>query len=363
MEGSSKKRRRLWYLALASSLWACAGPPPVFHESMRGDIRAFDNASAKQTARWLDELQPVIEEWIPGSRAGQRFEVWRMTEAAWPGPGVPSDHDASYGVHTEGAAQIRLRDQPTIPGMEGVSAAPEWALRTKAILAHELVHGLLGDSWDALPRVVEEGLCDFLAARAVPELAGAERTTQALPLLLLATTEPVHVFATASADHCVGTATATLLRPTPLPDPETFLSVGASGVPPPWHRDADRVGRALGFALVSRIMERGGIEDLHRIAAISREPTSRAALTDALLDAAALDNLEANTLISLARGLLDRDDSNRWLGLVFAELVEGAETELRQQLAGQATTSSRLTTKRIEIRVGAKTSFGRFRLQ
>ncbi len=345
-------------VAVSLSLSACASAPPVSYQSTRGDIRAHDLASAEQTGAWLDDLQPVLESWIPDARTGRRFEVWRMADHEWPGPGILREQHPRYGLCLSESGQIRIRDQLTIPHMEEIARAPEWRLRTKAVLAHELVHGLLGDSWRGLPLVVEEGLADYLAARAVPELAGAERTTGALPLLLFATDEPVRVFATASAGGHVGAASATFIRPDPLPSPDAFLSVGTR-TSQRWSHEAERAGRALGFTIVDRITQRGGIERLNELASAGCDSAEGITSLDALLDAAGIDTLDTNTFVRLARGLLDEPDAPRWLGLAFAEILDDAQEDLRQSLASAGVPETPATL-RLELRAGTRISAGRF---
>jgi hypothetical protein len=71
----------------------------------------------------------------------------------------------------------RLEHRPEVVGL---AAPEEGRIRIRAdrlghdadfVLVHELVHALLGSSWDPLPAVMKEGLCDALSCRLVPEIA------------------------------------------------------------------------------------------------------------------------------------------------------------------------------------------------
>jgi hypothetical protein len=54
--------------------------------------------------------------------------------------------------------------------------------RVAATVAHELTHFSLGPVWRALPAVLEEGLCDWVATRAAPSNAPENRLCTALDL-------------------------------------------------------------------------------------------------------------------------------------------------------------------------------------
>lgn len=115
----------------------------------------------------LADLVPRVQDLLPDSR-GRLNEIWLDDFA-------------------------RLGDRPDVVGL---AAPDEGRIRIRAdrlghdadfVLVHELVHALLGSSWDPLPAVMKEGLCDALSCRLVPESAS---TVRAIRLFDAATTSP-----------------------------------------------------------------------------------------------------------------------------------------------------------------------------
>jgi len=120
--------------------------------------RAATESEARDLALMLADLVPELQRLLPDSR-GRLHEIWLDDFA-------------------------RLKDRPEVVGL----AAPgEGRIRIRSdrlgddadfVLVHELVHALQGGSWDALPAVMREGLCDALSCRLVPEVAPGVRAVR-----------------------------------------------------------------------------------------------------------------------------------------------------------------------------------------
>jgi hypothetical protein len=107
----------------------------------------------------LERLSPRVVEFLPDSACRAR-EVWvqaaptlyRFSEAAY---------EEADGFWSESHARIHLRES---------------AHSLARTLAHELVHSSLGQSWEALPGTIEEGLCDVVSVLLCPEDSVGMRT-------------------------------------------------------------------------------------------------------------------------------------------------------------------------------------------
>lgn len=142
-----------------------------------GVVRARNEEEARSVARALDEFLPAIALELPDARraitrpgAGARtLEVWVQEEPAlYVFPSSTAYRDAD-GFFSDRLGRIHLR-----AGSDDVE-------RT---LVHELVHASLGSSWHALPGTLEEGLCDVIASRLVPQSAARLRAGRLLAAAL-----------------------------------------------------------------------------------------------------------------------------------------------------------------------------------
>ncbi len=320
-------------LVCAALSSGCSSAPPVLLHSVHGDVRAYDVSQAEQAARWLDELQPLIESWLPGSRAGRRFEVWHLPDKTW-----PSSHTGSRGLYFE-QGQIHLRVNVPSDDLD-VPEVPNWAQLSKGALAHELVHGLLDESWSTLPAFIEEGLCEVLEDRAVPELLVRRGVHHGLLLLRLADPLRVLVRVTTTAGipttvegpepttAAVTLSTTASVRLEAGQPPSAGEILGTHGeIPPRWEGEAEEVGRALGYTLANRIVQRGGVEALYTLATDAQAQGRASIPADALLKAAGIEVLDEHTVATLAAELLANDEAPQWLALRFADLVDESMTK------------------------------------
>lgn len=152
---AGRSARALALAAVSLAFSACLARPPAESAPARlGTVRAATSARAQHVARAFDTLAPLVLAELPGASI-EPLEVW-VQETPTLYVLRASTYSDTDGFWAEGVRRIHLRD------------AADHLERT---LAHELVHASLAPEWDALPGTIEEGLCDVVAARVVPEAA------------------------------------------------------------------------------------------------------------------------------------------------------------------------------------------------
>lgn len=158
---STRGRARLRYWGrVATSLLAglsfsllvsCRAAPPEASVSRDfGTVRAATEEVAGRVSDQVEEILPKLER-ILVDLLVREVEVWVQDRIElYDGAPYP-EHIAGMADFSRGRIHLRNTDQ-----------------RVAVHLAHELVHVLLGPSWRPLPGVMEEGLCDLVAALVVP---------------------------------------------------------------------------------------------------------------------------------------------------------------------------------------------------
>lgn len=149
-------------------LAACTGcgtprPPDLEHavDTAWGTVHAARRADALEIALVVERVAPRVAAAIP-DRRDAAIDI-RLV------PALEQDHWGGATITTEDARWIELPEDA-----RDASA--------QAILAHELAHWWLGDVWDALPPVLEEGVAIQVSHLAVTEAAARERGELALVL-------------------------------------------------------------------------------------------------------------------------------------------------------------------------------------
>lgn len=233
-----------WTLLLALTLAACAGPPPASVETPYGQARAATQDRARQLALLLSDLTPRVRELLPDALE-RDTEVWLDDF-----PGL-TDRPDVVGLAAPGSGRIRIR-------------ADRLGRDADFVLVHELVHALLGPSWEPLPSVMKEGLCDAVARRLAPT---ASRPVTALRLFDALTAYPGAALELAYFEPVLGSLER---LPVPLadrtaPDPFTALQQPGPGVHLRGLDDDDPVLYGYGLLVVERILERRGLAGLHAL--------------------------------------------------------------------------------------------------
>lgn len=277
--------------ALALALVACTGAPTAAVPTPFGMVRAESEAEAREVADMLLFLRPRLHALLPDT-VDRPTEVW--LDAALRGARLGDEHGVA-ALTNIAAGRIQLRGDET-----GVSL--------DFLLAHELVHALMGGSWDLLPAVMKEGLCDAVAARLVPDSAPLARALRMFAArfafgeqaLDLAVTEPG--FGGRWGTH-IQIASPGIVRRGPL----EALALRGRGVS--LHDDAqdEDVLYGYGLLLVERTIARMGLEGLHAICLQAANDGLDGVPESWLLWAAELDADPATWERALAEGVGPRE--------------------------------------------------------
>lgn len=237
----------LWFLASCQSMRDAPSPPSLPTSVLGANCRvhAQTQERAREVARAVDAAFEFLKS-LPAARRHEFVEVFVRE----------GDRDAWTGVtRLDGWIELTTGDDEIGP---------------RFIVAHELTHFLLESEWDPMPQVLEEGLCDTLAARFDPTQGARQRADIALHLCaaagggLIASAPPVEDPGGAPQPTRVAVDVDRSTLPTVL----EALALDAKGLA----RVRDEAQRAvlygLGYALVDAI----GVEELARWCAQSTGP-------------------------------------------------------------------------------------------
>ncbi len=283
MHSSASAGRAARALALAAAsfgLCACLARPPAESASARlGTVRAATRVRAEDVARTFDALAPRIVASVPGARL-EPLEVW-VQETPTLYTLRASTYSDTDGFWAEGVRRIHLRES---------------ADQVERTLAHELVHASLDPVWDLLPGTIEEGLCDLVAARLVPEsaarlragrLATAAAAIGGLPLDLELWLESPD--AGVVALRGLDARMRIVAEDAESVDPADVFVVRAGLSTARTSAGARRAFYGLGFLVAERIAARGGLERLHDLCRDAERDDLEAIPTALLLAAAELE--------------------------------------------------------------------------
>lgn len=264
-------------LALAIGSASCQVlPPPARFDAGMGVVRARSEEEARSVARALDELLPAIALELPDARRAiaprgadaRTLEVWIQEEPAlYAFPSSTAYRDAD-GFYSDRLGRIHLR-----AGSDDVE-------RT---LVHELVHASLGPSWHALPGTLEEGLCDVIASRLVPQSAARLRAGRLLAAALAigGLDIEIEVPEVAGADDPVSEprlvqrilpAEGAVDDLDPLEVFRTRAGISSASI----GSDRKKALYGLAFLVAERVIERRGVEGLHQLV-LDTDPEDMAA--------------------------------------------------------------------------------------
>lgn len=303
-------------LLLLLALVGCAAPAPrveVFHAL--GSVRADDLASAQRFSQLVTGLQPRISEVVPDT-ASKSTEVWvqdRLQHRV--GQSAPLD--------VKGFTLISSDKQRGRIHMRSDADYPHW------FLSHELVHALLGPTWDTIPAVIEEGLCDVVAAELHDDVAGRIRALRAIEASLFFGKMQVVI------EHR-GNTPGNRRRETEIwfhydrgAFPESLEDVLA---PPTLdlQRRPRNMGDALyglGFLVAERIHRQSGLDGLNALCRQAHAAGLDAVPVERLLEAADLSDRDERA--KAPRELLGAAEFDSWV-----ELLPGFHADLLLQLFG-----------------------------
>jgi len=273
---------------LAALLCACqsmgARPPEGLLASYRGEralVHAATAERAREVALAFDAAFPLVQA-LPHARRHEDAIVYVIegSESAWTGV-----------TRVDAWIEITTGDERLGP---------------RFIVAHELVHHLLEPAWDALPQVIEEGLCESIAVRADPLQGVRQRADMALHLAAAAGGGLlIDVPAAGDPDGpALPTMIGVKLETQQLPDVLSALAFDSRDLTRQEPEPVRTALYGLGFVVVERI----GTARLLEICAAARDAGREQLDPAALLERAGFDPAQGWKLHGAAAGLLgDRE--------------------------------------------------------
>jgi hypothetical protein len=304
---------------------ACVSAPPCAHAGATGTVHANTPELAAAVAGLMDEFAARLRRELPATR-DEPLSVWVQERPQAPWGARSDEHIVAFRHHWTNRIHL-TEGSPTLA----------------QDLAHELVHALADDSWDAVPPALMEGFCDRIAVRIAPpgESLHAGRLLLAAEALggprLLIRMRTGGGFDTGAVHLSAATS--------PVTDPAMVFDRSSAAV----DAFADTAHKGglygLGYLAAGRLLERAGLAETHaRLieAAQQPEPVATAQLAEAAglaggraaWQAALGDELERD-LATVATGIADRivDGVRQWAaGRGAADsraAIEAADPELR----------------------------------
>lgn len=284
---------------------ACHVVPPAERATgPAGAVRADTRARAAEVSELLEKLEPRVRALLPDVRRVE-LEVWVQESPRLYAFANRSYEDAD-GFWASSLGRIHLRDS---------------AESLERTLAHELTHALLGDTWEALPGTLEEGLCDWVSAELCPDQALSMRAGRLsaatlgtggmeLEVALLFPAPP-----TAEAFELGYTARVLLHGGDTEPvDPMAVFGVRAGLSTTHMDPAHKKAFYGLSYLLVARIVERTGLAGLHGMCVAARNEGLDEVPAERLLLAAGLGRGERRDW----RRALDEAFGERELGELLA---------------------------------------------
>jgi hypothetical protein len=252
---------------------SCVQAPASKVTTDHGLVRAGTDAQAQELAELVDALRPRVQALLPDT-SDRAIDVW--LDEALSKHAIPGEAGVAALTNLE-AGRIRISGEA-----QGIDV--------DFLLAHELVHALMGESWAPLPAIMKEGLCDAIACRLVPEAAPLARALRMFGSrfafgtqeLLLSCTEP----------SFGGRWTTRILISGPeigRRGPLDVISKGGHGVRLHDEFQDEDVLYGYGLLLVERTIARIGISGLHDLCRRAEDLGAAVVPTEWLLWAADLD--------------------------------------------------------------------------
>lgn len=290
-------------LGLALLYPACVVPaPPIESQHERGLVRAEDRFHADLYAGMVADIQPQVAALLPGT-LDRHTEVWIQQQLSHGfGRVAPANVKGFTLIDAKmNRGRIHLREDNDFP---------RW------FLTHELVHALLGPEWLTLSGVLEEGLCDVVAAELNPDCAPRIRALRAIESSIFFGKMKVVV------EHKDGTG-----------EPRTnsvwfhydrgahdltvadALAPGTLALKRRFERVPDTL-YGLGFLVAHRIAQRDGYERIFELCAEAAAEGASTVPVERVVAAAGLDISSEDELAELSHELLGTEEFDHWVELL-----------------------------------------------
>ncbi len=314
--GPNRSIGRLAFFALAVMLSACAAPPPpaAMFEGRLGVVRADTRSRAAEVSALADSLVPRVRALLPGTREC-RVEVWVVDDLTSSAGISYPQHVAAVSDHASCRVMVRENDD-----------------RLELHLAHELVHVLLDDSWNPLPGILEEGVCDLSAALLVDDGGQDHHVRRLLEAAAFCggLDAMVEIEGDGSlrsfGDRRIGAHVRLLIDSAPELPLTRALELDDAGVFERATGDDGTQVYGLGYLVTACIVARGGFAALHDACVVNEKEGRRMIPSDRLLALSGLADDPAN--LRRAIGALIPEADLPQLGRLLCDQFAEAVVEL-----------------------------------
>lgn len=279
-------------LILGLGLTGCLASPPRLHvETGHGVVRSDHESPGRTAATLLEVLVPEVRSRIPDTRV-QPLEIWVQEQlSVFRGWSVDQQVPA-FTIEGEGRIHIQEGDR----------------IELSAALSHELVHAMLGPSWDTLSPVAEEGLADWMQEQLNRPVLGSLRADHLAKASAAVGGLEFGIWSRQRKRHGLPLTTMTFPEPSKEDEPldlRTALDPDDStsnGLFRPYQvavTDARLYG--VGYLVISMLIEEIGTEGLHDLCVLAAEQGLDSVPSAWLLDAAGLDTNASSWLRVITR--------------------------------------------------------------
>ncbi len=273
-----------WRVAIAVLVLgaSCAAPPPpIAVETPYGLVRAESEDKAEEVAQMLERLAPRVREILPGS-ADREIDVWVQSVL----------RSTRNGERAKGVKGFTLLTGEFNPKRIHLLEDGELSW----YLAHELVHALVDESWRSLPGILEEGLGDVVAEELNPEYAHrirAHRLFTSSGFTGGVLFRLVYRLPAGSRGWVEAPMRLQVLEDHGEARVDELLGLSRRELRKEW-RELPEPFYGLAYLIVSRIVEREGLDGLHALCVEAEEEGLEVVPTERILAAADLDLHEFN---------------------------------------------------------------------
>ncbi len=278
--------------------------PPWEQRIEHGIVRAGDAQQAQEAADLIAQALPRILE-LPGTH--RRALVLHVVDQ------LPNELMDGATFHIANLPDDAVQEDFGYP-LEWIEISATALPRRKlSLVAHELTHYYLGEVWDALPQVVEEGLAQLVSMEVDPRYGAEIRVENAVALSTAISGGMTVEMPRAVDASMTGAEAAAPLVPwwvsgdvdaTQLPSATEALELDAGGMWTIEDAGSQRVLYGLGYLLASRI----GIERLHELCVKAREEGHGRVPADWLYAEAGLDPEEPRRWKTAIADMLGDDE-------------------------------------------------------
>lgn len=269
-------------LGLAASCAAIRADPPLHRRIGAFEVRGVEASLVELVAQTIERRRHAVQDELGRlARDVDRCEVTVQSQ---------------QGQDVNGLTQEERDDTKRIAVRIGSASSTR---AVEATVVHELVHLYLGEARHRLPAIVEEGLCEWIAQRHVPESAIESRAEHLLNMATVIAGAFTFDERTTEGGHVMTWTIRARIDVERLPNPRAALLLSRDELFVIRPEENHRVLTSFGFLLVERI----GLPRLVELVEQSRSSGDAGIPPEALFAAAGLDPHDTSRWMPAVRAL------------------------------------------------------------